>query len=744
MITLAWYLLKVIICSGILFGYYYIALRNKAFHRWNRFYLLAAIIISLIIPELKINIFSNGEQEGTVVQMLQTISYGDEAVIEYGRNNSFQFTDENVTEITYLLICAVFLFIFLLSLIKINRLKKKYPVTQFDDISFINTSAKGTPFSFFKSIFWNKAIELNSEAGQQIFNHEIAHIKEKHSYDKIFMNIVLIFFWINPFFWLIRKELFMIHEFIADKDALEGFDINSFAKMILLTVYPGQNFSLTNNFFYSPIKRRLLMINKHKNPKVNYISRLLVLPLASIVFFAFTLKVKNNSANLYHGKSLTVIIDAAHGGTDNGAVSPNGIKEKDITLDIAKKVAELNSNPRIEILLSRKDDIPLSVKDRVEFAKNNHADVFISIHVNAAADNQLSGLSVLIDKKNSSKDLLLGSALIDELKKSYPTANQIGARNKGIWVLDENVCPSAIVESGYLSNANDEAFITNQEDQQKIAENILNAIADYASSVNRIKQASPVPENTLKADKKDSVPDAIFYKNRKVESINGMKDSSKIRLAFTDGSQIIITKEEAQKSGLRLPPPAPVSIPKNVLFVIDGKISSNKILGDIDASDIQSLTVLKGESAIKKYGERGKNGAIEITTKIHAQNNAVRGADKVFTKVENEASFPGGQSAWVKYISKAIRDSIGKFTEADYGTCVLRFIVNANGEVSEVVATTMNGTELAKVAINAIEKGPKWIPATQNGYTVACYRLQPVTWTNSGKSLLSGQNKTTQ
>ncbi|HEY5406914.1 MAG TPA: hypothetical protein VIJ92_07500, partial [Ginsengibacter sp.] len=75
MITLAWYLLKVIICSGILCGYYYLALRNKIFHRWNRFYLLAAVVLSLIVPVMKINIFqSPGDSKGTVLNMLQTIN----------------------------------------------------------------------------------------------------------------------------------------------------------------------------------------------------------------------------------------------------------------------------------------------------------------------------------------------------------------------------------------------------------------------------------------------------------------------------------------------------------------------------------------------------------------------------------------------------------------------------------------------------------------------------------------------
>ena len=77
------------------------------------------------------------------------------------------------------------------------------------------------------------------------------------------------------------------------------------------------------------------------------------------------------------------MIDAGHGGNDNGAISANGLKEKDITLSIAKKIAALNANEHIKILLSRDNDETISVKDRVAFAENNKADFFISIHVNA-------------------------------------------------------------------------------------------------------------------------------------------------------------------------------------------------------------------------------------------------------------------------------------------------------------------------------------------------------------------------
>jgi len=742
MITLAWYLLKVIICSGILCGYYFLALRNKVFHRWNRFYLLAAVVISLSAPIIKIDIFQNNNDKGTVVQMLQTISYGDEAVIEYSRNNGFQINTQNLAEGVYLLVSMIFLFIFFVSIYKIKRLKNKYPEIKIEDISFISTNAKGTPFSFFKSIFWNNAIDLHSKPGQQIFNHEIAHVKEKHSYDKIFMNIVLIFFWINPFFWLLQKELNMIHEFVADKEALEDSDINAFAEMILQTVYPGQNFSLTNKFFYSPIKRRILMLTKNKNPKVSYYSRLLVLPLAAIVFFAFTLKINSaNATNSYNGKTITVVIDAGHGGTDNGAHSANGLKEKDITLSIAKKVAALNSNEHINILLSRDNDQSISVKDRVHFAKNHDADLFVSIHINAAVNEQLNGFSVLIDRNNTEKNQLLASALINELKATYKTDNEIEVRNRGLglFVVDSNSCPAALIQCGYLSNSNDAAFISKDANQEKVAKNVLAAINNYVTELNSNTKSEVIISSNIPitAVVKDTIPE-MYYKGKKIKNIQVQSKSGKIKVVNNDGTSEMITKGEADKNHLILPPPPPPGLPPSyfkskALIVINGKITTNKEVKNLDPNEIKSISIIKHGEATSKYGEKGKNGAIEIVTKNKSDIHEVTGAkkdsipQKVYQKVQVEASFPGGLAAWTRYISRAISDSISKFTNADYGTCVIRFIVNTDGRVTDVTATTMMGTELAQVSIHAIKNGPKWIPASQNGHVVAAYRLQPVT-----------------
>ena len=102
-------------------------------------------------------------------------------------------------------------------------------------------------------------------------------------------------------------------------------------------------------------------------------------------------------------------------------------------------------------------------------------------------------------------------------------------------------------------------------------------------------------------------------------------------------------------------------------------------------------------------------------------------ADEIIINVQKQASFPGGLQKWSQYIQNAILNELDEVTEDDYGTCVVKFIVDRTGKVSDVEATTMKGTKLAQIAVNAIRKGPNWIPAEQNGRKVNAYRLQPVT-----------------
>jgi hypothetical protein len=137
---------------------------------------------------------------------------------------------------------------------RIRFLKKKYPVQQFTEFDFINTDIASAPFSFFKDIFWRNDIDLDEETGKQILQHEITHIRQKHSLDKLFMQLLMCFLLDESILIPIKKELYLIHEFIADEEAVKHADADAFAKMLLTAQFGKFNFLPAQSIFYSSIK----------------------------------------------------------------------------------------------------------------------------------------------------------------------------------------------------------------------------------------------------------------------------------------------------------------------------------------------------------------------------------------------------------------------------------------------------------------------------------------------------------
>ncbi len=693
MLSIAWYILKVIICSGILLGYYWLFLRNKIFHSYNRFYLLAAIILALSVPLIQINIWNKGDQsKSEVIRLLQVVTNGDDYVDRLTATPPTpQLDATTLMTIIYLTGSAIFLILFIHVLWTIRTLLRKYQRRLVDNIYFVNTDARGTPFSFLRYIFWNEKIDIESPAGNQIFRHEVAHIQEKHSHDKIFLNIIMIFFWCNPFFWIIRKELNMIHEFIADKKAVEDSDTAAFAAMILATAYPRHRFQLTNNFFYSPIKRRLLMLTKNQNPKVNYIGRVLVLPLTVLIFAAFTFKAKVHTP-VYNGKTITVVIDAGHGGIDAGAISSDGkVSEKDINLAIVKKIKEVNSNDKISIILTRNDDTYQSPSEKVAFSKRQNADLFISFHVdngpNATA-NTKTGMSVWVpndESTNAAKSKVLASTIINTFNKNYGLSVMEPAvqRSQKIMVLRDNTCPAVLIETGFINNEKDLAYLQTESAKRTIAQNILQAIEAYAASqslgvvvngapyqasvgntdsipsLTKSKQEHDKEISEIKQIAKGKEEIAYVYKGRSYFFMTGNTDNfwetelnapvlvnGKIFYSPEEINAVVkrsdvvditrIEKEDAvaqfgiNKTVLRISKAnektadlaSSASIPGDALYILDGREITAAKGKTLPPGEIYSINVLKGKAAVKKYGDKGINGVVEIESKKNG-NNAV-------------------------------------------------------------------------------------------------------------------------
>jgi hypothetical protein len=279
------YILKTILISSVFIAYYWIALRDKKFHYYNRFYLLTVSVMSLIIPLLKFNWYS----------VEKPVLYSSNEIVQYilpltSNNINLEFNWVDYILCIAGIITISLLILLIINVLKIQLLKNKSEVTQMKGFDFINTDEDNAPFSFLNNLFWKQSISLQEEGGQKIFKHEITHIQQKHTWDRIYCQFVASIFWMNPFNWIIQKELTTIHEFIADELAVGDSNVEAFAKMLLQTHYGNHFLNPTHQFFYSSIKRRLLMLNQNKKTKFSHLRRLLVLPITICVVLSFSIK----------------------------------------------------------------------------------------------------------------------------------------------------------------------------------------------------------------------------------------------------------------------------------------------------------------------------------------------------------------------------------------------------------------------------------------------------------------------
>jgi hypothetical protein len=278
------YLLKSMILSGIFFGYYTLFLKNTIYHAYNRFYLLASMALSLVIPCFRLSMFTISEEAlpaAQVLTYLNTVAQGPVA------------QPSIAWEIVAMAVISVLFVAYLAySILRIYLLKMKHPVTQMGDFDFIETELEEAPFSFFNNLFWKKSISIEDESGRKILQHELSHIRQNHSLDRLFSQTICAIFWMNPLNWIMQKELQNIHEFIADRDAVGSGEVDAFAKMLLQTYYGNHFLNPSHSFYYSSIKRRIIMLTTSNTPKYAYLRKVAVLPMLAITLVLFSVQLK--------------------------------------------------------------------------------------------------------------------------------------------------------------------------------------------------------------------------------------------------------------------------------------------------------------------------------------------------------------------------------------------------------------------------------------------------------------------
>ena len=493
------YLVKVVLLSGLLYSYYWCCLRNAPFHWYNRCYLLGITVISLILPLLNFHIrgLSVWETHSPAIRALheittghwyETLNQGDHPAIRQELLNG-----QNIVYGIYLVVTVFFFAGLVRSLWYIRRISQLYPHEKVEGIPVYQTGEPGTPFSFLRKIFWDRELDRNSTRGRQVFRHEIYHVRQQHTVDILYLQTLRMICWWNPFFHLILKEIKATHEFLADRYAVAHHDRYEYAELLVWQTIGNHHPSLVNSFFHNHLKRRITMLTQLKNNRPGYVSRIMILPLLFLLFCAFAIRLKKDSA-LPSLKTLTVVIDAGHGGSDPGTVSKSGIKEKDLTLAIAKKIKQLGSAYHVNVLMTREEDMipgdgPTKEKElryRADFANEHQADLFVSLHINNSnSADTTRGMEVWVSTENPAfqKSVLLGSTIIEEMKKMYRTTEKLNEVTDRIYVLRATKMPSICIECGMMDNSDDLSFISKEQNQEMVAKKILQGIVNYETAL---------------------------------------------------------------------------------------------------------------------------------------------------------------------------------------------------------------------------------------------------------------------
>ncbi len=491
----ALYLAKLVLASALLFGYYRLFLRNRVFHQYNRYYLLSATLASLILPLIHLPMpgaFPLTGQTQAIAHALHAIVPGDwkepATAAAPGPGARPMWNAPLLLTGIYAGTMLLLLGTYFRQLLHIRRLPKKYPMERLGRIDLYMTREPGTPFSFLNRLFWNEEIDIDSARGRQIFLHEWYHIRQQHTLDLLWLKAVLSIFWVNPFFYLIYREIRTIHEFLADRYAVVDGDRYEYAELLVWHSIYDRPLSLLHPFFQSSIKRRITMLTELHSTRPGYWSRIMVLPVTFLLLSAFAAK-RNASVSFRGLPPITVVIDAGHGGSDNGAVAADA-KEKDINLALALKVKQLSPEYQINVVLTRqtdelaggKSDIRASLEYRVEMAREKKADLFVSLHVNSAAGGQPNhGFSAFVSPDNAhlAASQKLGSALLEVLKTTYAADDILHQPTQGVYILSKTPMPAVLLECGYIDNPTDLAFIRDSENQEKVARDILQGIQRY-------------------------------------------------------------------------------------------------------------------------------------------------------------------------------------------------------------------------------------------------------------------------
>ena len=625
------YILKSSLCLALFYLFYRLLLSKETFHRFNRIALLGVMLISCLLPLVRITV-----DRATVVNT--SVMLMEEDMLMYPWEMQVMVQEEAAFPWREWLVAVYFLgiFFFLLrnlwSLGRMLYLIRHSRCRQMENgICLVIHQAGFAPFSWMKYIVISQT-DLD-ENGTDILIHEEAHIRNRHSWDLLLVELCVWLQWFNPAVWLLKQELQNVHEYEADEAVLrQGIDAKRYQMLLIKKAVGARLYSIANSFNHSSLKKRItMMIRKKSNPwaRAKY---LYVLPLAAVTVAAFARP--EISEPLDEISSVKVNdLSAITGKNSPENLSVAATSAADVTLKM--KVTDQSGSPIVGAsvlivnstsgtLTDSEGNFTLKVGDDQRISVSYIGMKSVELSVKECLEKQIKEVRLTSDA-DSGPQLMVVSQSSESASQKAPQHNTTSEpqNTEEVFMVVENMPEFPGGLNACLKFLADHVAYPKEAAEKKIQGRVIVqfvvmkdgsiANARVIRSVDPLLDAEALRVIGLMPKWKPGTQrgQAVNVKFTMPITFRLDKDSTDMQPALV-GKVIEIsgaTKENNQKAfhfpdGKETP-----------LVVVDGEEISVSSLEKLSSDTFESINVFKGETAINRFGEKGKNGVLLITTK---------------------------------------------------------------------------------------------------------------------------------
>jgi TonB family protein len=323
---------------------YVLFLRKETFFKINRWFLLGSVLFSVVLPILKLRVFSPQPvmlTEITVTpyrNMLEAIT-----VYSHGFSGTIEHAVLSTTVLIYIYLAGVILFfaIFLFRIIQLLLIIHKNEVQAADGFKLVVLEKETSPFSFLKYVFVSQSL-MQKNGYDKMVKHELEHVKQGHSVDVIILELLTVFQWFNPFMWMLNRAIRENHEFLADQAVLSNGVSRGEYKGLLLNQFVGGQLVIANNFNYSIIKNRIKMMSKIKSSKLAITKIVFGVLVAAALVIAFACEQKESVETKSGNNDAITIVSTIQ---DDGKIKVEGSKA-----DLEKYIAMFSGKWEFEVV----------------------------------------------------------------------------------------------------------------------------------------------------------------------------------------------------------------------------------------------------------------------------------------------------------------------------------------------------------------------------------------------------------